>query len=68
MIELSVCIPTYNFGRFIGETLAALETQLDGSTEIVVYDGGSTDDTAEVVGHFSRRHPNIRYHRAEARG
>ncbi len=68
MIELSVCIPTYNFGRFIGETLAALEKQLDANTEIVVYDGGSTDDTAEVLGHFSRRHPNIRYHRAEARG
>lgn len=68
MIELSVCIPTYNFGRFIGETLAALESQLDARTEIVIYDGGSADETAEVVRNFTHRHANIHYHHSDVRG
>lgn len=66
--RLSVCIPTYNFGAFIGETLQSIATQLQDDVEIVVLDGGSSDNTAEVVGAFARRHPQIRYHRQPERG
>jgi abequosyltransferase len=67
-MRLSVCIPTYNFGAFIGETLQSIAAQLEDGVEIVVLDGGSTDDTAEVVGAFAQRHPQIRYHRQPERG
>lgn len=67
-LRLSVCIPTYNFGAFIGETLQSIATQLQDGVEIVVLDGGSIDDTAEVVGAFAQRHPQIRYHRQPERG
>jgi abequosyltransferase len=67
-IRLSVCIPTYNFGAFIGETLQSIAAQLQDGVEIVVLDGGSTDDTAKVVGAFVERHPQIRYHRQPERG
>jgi abequosyltransferase len=67
-MRLSVCIPTYNFGAFIGETLQSVTAQLQDGVEIVVLDGGSTDDTAEVVGAFAERHPQIRYHRRPERG
>lgn len=67
-LRLSVCIPTYNFGAFIGETLQSIVGQLQDGVEIVVLDGGSTDDTAEVVGAFAQRHPQIRYHRRPERG
>lgn len=67
-IRLSICIPTYNFGAFIGETLQSIAGQLQDSVEVVVLDGGSTDDTAEVVGAFARRHPQIHYHRQPERG
>lgn len=67
-MRLSVCIPTYNFGAFIGETLQSIVSQLQDGVEIVVLDGGSTDDTAEVVGAFAERHPQIRYHRRPERG
>ncbi|HEY3970296.1 MAG TPA: glycosyltransferase family A protein, partial [Solirubrobacteraceae bacterium] len=63
-----MCIPTYNFGAFIGETLQSIAAQLQDGVEIVVLDGGSTDDTAEVVGAFAQRHPQIRYHRQPERG
>jgi abequosyltransferase len=67
-LRLSVCIPTYNFGAFIGETLQSIAAQLQDGVEIVVLDGGSTDDTPEVVGAFAQRHPQIRYHRRPERG
>ena len=67
-MRLSVCIPTYNFGAFIGETLQSITAQPQDGVEIVVLDGGSTDDTAEVVGAFAQRHPQIRYHRQPERG
>jgi abequosyltransferase len=65
---LSICIPTYNFGGFIGATLESIVSQLPEDAEIVVLDGGSTDATAEVVAQFRSRCPQIEYHRQEARG
>ena len=65
-MRLSICIPTYNFGAFIGETLESILPQLVDGVEIVILDGGSTDDTANVVGSFA--HPAVRYHRQETRG
>jgi abequosyltransferase len=64
--RLSICIPTYNFGAFIGETLASIVPQLVEGVEVVVLDGGSTDDTTAVVRSF--HHPAIRYHRQDERG
>lgn len=68
-IRLSICIPTYNFGRFIGETLDSVirQTPPDG-VEILVVDGASTDDTEEVVRIRQERFPALRYHRLEKKG
>jgi abequosyltransferase len=67
-VRLSICIPTYNFGEFIGETLASVMPQVLDGVEVVVLDGGSTDDTPEVVRSFQDRYPSLRYHRREERG
>lgn len=48
-IRLSICMPTYNFGKFIGETLESIMKQIPDGVEIVVLDGGSTDNTCDVV-------------------
>jgi abequosyltransferase len=64
--RLSICIPTYNFGAYIGETLASIVPQLVEGVEVVILDGGSTDDTPEVVRSFD--HPAISYHRQHERG
>lgn len=65
---LSICMPTYNFGAFIGETLASIVPQLTPAVEIVVLDGGSTDDTPQVVEPFASRHPSLSYVRQAFRG
>lgn len=49
MIHLSICIPTYNFGRFIGETLDSILPQLTIGAELIVFDSGSTDETLHEV-------------------
>ena len=67
-VRLSICIPTFNFGEFIGETLAAVIEQATDEVEIVVVDGGSTDNTAGIVQGFSRTFPRLVYHRLERPG
>jgi abequosyltransferase len=67
-IRLSICIPTYNFGEFIGETLTSIMSQLPDGVEVVILDGGSTDETSAVVGAFQKRFPALRYERREQRG
>jgi glycosyltransferase involved in cell wall biosynthesis len=46
---VSVIIPTYNSGRFIGEALASIFAQTVPVSEIIVVDDGSTDDTPRVL-------------------
>ena len=60
-IKLSFCIPTYNFARFIGQTLHSIVSQANNEIEIVIVDGASTDNTLEIVQDYQKRFPNIRY-------
>ncbi|MBI5118031.1 glycosyltransferase [Candidatus Poribacteria bacterium] len=49
---ISVVIPSFNQGDFIGETLESIRRQRYAAIEVIVMDGGSTDDTSSVVGSF----------------
>jgi abequosyltransferase len=60
-IKLSFCIPTFNFGAFIGATLRSIIDQADERVQIIVIDGGSTDDTAAVVAEAASRFPQIKF-------
>ena len=67
--SLSICIPIYNFAKFIPETLDSILGQ-DGGDEvqIVILDGASTDNTAEILAGYERKHPNIKYVRQPQKG
>jgi abequosyltransferase len=67
-IRLSICIPTYNFAQFIGETLESIAPHVVEGVEVVILDGGSTDDTSTVVESFKERLPGLSYHRRPQRG
>jgi len=64
-IKLSVCIPTYNRGQLIGQTLESVIKQKTKEVEIVIVDGSSSDETAEVVKSYQRKSDNIRYYYQE---
>jgi glycosyltransferase involved in cell wall biosynthesis len=54
--SVSVVIPSWNQGRFIGRTLdSILKQDYPGSIEIIVSDGGSTDETVEVLKSYGDR-------------
>lgn len=65
---LTIGIPTYNFGQFIGETLDSILRDLPDGVEVLVVDGASTDDTTTVVATFAARTPALRYIRLPQRG
>jgi len=44
---VSIIMPTYNCGAFIGETIASVQAQTHSHWELLVVDDCSTDDTAE---------------------
>lgn len=65
--DLSICIPTYNRAAILADTLAHLEFLNDFplTTEVVVSDNASPDDTPEVIRAAAARIPNLRAFRQE---
>src|SRR4051794_24283838 len=62
---LSLCIATYNRGRFIGQTLDSIVSQLPSGVEVVIVDGASPDETATVVSKYAAHVDVIRYFRED---
>jgi glycosyltransferase involved in cell wall biosynthesis len=47
--KVSVCIPSYNAARFIGETITSVLDSEYRNIEIIISDDASTDDTAKII-------------------
>ncbi len=62
-IKLSLCIPTYNRAKFIGETVESIISQATDEVEIVVSDNASNDNTQEIVARLQLQFPLITYFR-----
>src|SRR5580700_3499860 len=67
-IRLSICIPTYNFGKYLPATLDSILCQIEPNMEIVIVDGASTDNTEEVVKSYQSNYPQIIYEKLSVRG
>lgn len=52
-MKVSIVTPSYNQGQFIERTLLSVANQTGVVIEHVVFDGGSTDNTIEVLKKFS---------------
>jgi glycosyltransferase involved in cell wall biosynthesis len=57
---ISIIVPSYNQGRFIGRTLNSILEQDYRPLEILVIDGASKDETVEVLKSFAHR-PEVRW-------
>jgi len=64
MTDVTVVIPGYNHGKYIGSAISSVVQQVGVKTAIIVVDDGSVDDTELVV----RRFPEVEYHYQENAG
>lgn len=63
MPAVSVCVPTFNYGRFLPDVVRSVLAQTFKDFELVVVDNASTDATAELMEAFVRSDPRIRFYR-----
>jgi glycosyltransferase involved in cell wall biosynthesis len=62
---VSICIPTRNTERWLGEAVDSALGQIWGACEVIVVDDGSTDGTAEILKSYGDK---IVYRVTEPRG
>ena len=53
-LKISIVTPSFEQGRFLDRTIYSVVTQNYPSLEYVVQDGGSTDNTVDVLRRFDR--------------
>lgn len=58
--KISVCIPNYNYGRFISEAIESVLTQDYADFELLIADDSSGDDSVEVIQSFAARDSRVR--------
>lgn len=61
--QVSICIPTYNYGKFIADAIESVLAQTFGDFELLVVDNCSDDDTPQRVAHYVKKDNRIRYFR-----
>lgn len=58
---VSICIPAYNYARFLPDAIESVLAQTFHDFELVIVDNCSTDTTAEVVSRYAAGDHRIRY-------
>ncbi len=53
--KISVVVPSFNQGRYIEQTLCSVIYQNYPNLELIVIDGGSADDSVEIIQDYRRR-------------
>src|SRR5436309_3197635 len=54
---VSVCIPSYNHGRYLAVAVESVLAQTYRNFELVIVDDGSTDGSLDILERYSSRHP-----------
>lgn len=55
--QIQILLATYNSSRFLREQLDSILAQDCRGFELLVRDGGSTDDTLEIIDEYQRKYP-----------
>jgi len=59
--KVSICIPTYNYGAYLPETIESILAQSFQDFELLIIDDNSDDDTRSVVESYAQKDPRIRF-------
>lgn len=66
-VLLSICIPTYNRGSILHQTLQNIveNKSFDETVEVIISDNCSIDSTPYICNSFVQKYDNIKYFRNE---
>ena len=56
-VQLQILLATYNSSRYLREQLNSILAQDCRDFELLIRDGGSTDDTVEIIGDYQHKYP-----------
>jgi glycosyltransferase involved in cell wall biosynthesis len=59
MASIDVCIPNYNYARYLGDCIRSIQAQGVDALRILVIDNASTDDSVAVARRFAAEDPRI---------
>jgi glycosyltransferase involved in cell wall biosynthesis len=65
MALMSVAVPAYNAAQYIRQTLESVGAQTHRSTEVIVIDDGSRDETPAIVNEWASRDQRVRLRRQD---
>tara|TARA_B100000073_G_C23718719_1_gene566852 strand:+ start:683 stop:1762 length:1080 start_codon:yes stop_codon:yes gene_type:complete len=60
MVKFSICIPNYNYSKYISETINSLLNQTYKDIEICISDNASTDESIETIKKYTSKHKFIK--------
>jgi hypothetical protein len=60
-VNLSIIIPCYNHGHYLGTALESILAQIFPAWEAIIVDDGSTDSTHQVAAEYAERDCRVRY-------
>ena len=60
MVKFSICIPNYNYSKYISETINSLLNQTYKKIEICISDNASTDNSIETIKKYTSEHKFIK--------
>jgi len=59
---VSICIPTYNGGKFLSQALDSALSQTYSNIEVIITDDCSSDDTIAICKQFVKKDPRVKLH------
>ena len=59
-MKFSICIPNYNYGQYIGETIQSVISQDYENIEVIISDNQSTDNSWQVIQEYAQKDPRVK--------